>query len=117
MNTTGKEVRIGDAETLKYEHLILAPGGVPKRLPIPGKDLANVFTLRHVQDAQKIYATCTEGTRVAVIGSSFISMELVVTLSKKKLKTIDVIGMEEVPFESVLGREIGDGLMKVGLHM
>jgi hypothetical protein len=35
-----------------------------------------------------------------VIGSSFISMELVVAVSKRKLASIDVIGMEEYPFEA-----------------
>ena len=40
-------------------------------------------------------------------------MELVVAVSKKKLASIDVIGMEEVPFEIVLGKEVGRGLQKV----
>ncbi len=40
-------------------------------------------------------------------------MELVVALSKRKLASIDVIGMEEYPFESVLGKQVGAGLMKV----
>jgi len=42
-------------------------------------------------------------------------MELVVALLKRKLASIDVIGMEEVPFEIVLGKEVGAGLKKVGI--
>jgi len=49
---------------------------------------------------------------LVVIGSSFISMELVVALSKRKLAAIDVIGMEEFPFEAVLGKAVGAGLKK-----
>lgn len=45
-----------------------------------------------------------------MIGSSFISMELVVAVSKRKLASIHVIGMEQYPFEIVLGREVGAGL-------
>ncbi len=45
-----------------------------------------------------------------MIGSSFISMELVVAVSKRKLASIHVIGMEQYPFENVLGGEIGAGL-------
>lgn len=48
-----------------------------------------------------------------MIGSSFISMELVVAISSRKLASIDVIGMEEVPFETVLGKEVGAGIQKV----
>lgn len=50
---------------------------------------------------------------MVVIGSSFISMELVVAVSKRKLASIDVIGMEEHPFELVLGKEVGKALQKV----
>lgn len=54
-----------------------------------------------------------EGKRAVVIGSSFISMELVVAISKRKLASIDVIGLEEFPFETVLGKAVGAGLKKV----
>ena len=40
-------------------------------------------------------------------------MELVAALSKRKLASIDVIGMEEFPFEAVLGKAVGAGLKKV----
>lgn len=53
-----------------------------------------------------------EGQRLVVIGSSFISMELVVAVSKRKLASIDVIAMENYPFERVLGVEVGKGLKK-----
>lgn len=56
-----------------------------------------------------------EGKRVVVIGSSFISMELVAAFRNRKLASIDVIGMEEVPFERILGKEVGAALGKVGL--
>lgn len=48
-----------------------------------------------------------------MIGSSFIAMELVQAVSKRKLASINVIGMEEYPFEMVLGKEVGKGLKKV----
>jgi hypothetical protein len=54
-----------------------------------------------------------EGKKMVVIGSSFISMELVAAVSKRKLASIDVIGMEEHPFELVLGKEVGKALQKV----
>ena len=54
-----------------------------------------------------------KGKRLVVIGSSFISMELVVAVQKKELASIDVIGMEEYPFEAVLGKEVGKGFMQV----
>ncbi|KAI0297246.1 flavoprotein [Multifurca ochricompacta] len=104
VDTTNKTVTLENGkETIPYDTLILASGGVPRRLP-------NVYTLRNVQDAQKIDAACQEGKHLVVIGSSFISMELVVAVSKRKLASIHVVSMEQYPFENVLGKEIGAGL-------
>ncbi|KAI0636226.1 hypothetical protein C8Q77DRAFT_1102224 [Trametes polyzona] len=113
VDLASKEVIVGATqERVPYETLVLASGGVPRRLPIEGKDLSNVLTLRGVEDAKKIDAAVKEGKRLVVIGSSFISMELVVAVTSRKLASIDVIGQEEFPFELVLGKEIGAGLKK-----
>jgi pyruvate/2-oxoglutarate dehydrogenase complex dihydrolipoamide dehydrogenase (E3) component len=53
---------------------------------------------------------------MVVIGSSFISMEIVGTVSSRKLASIDVIGMEEFPFENVVGKEVGKGLKAVRMR-
>lgn len=55
---------------------------------------------------------CQEGKRLVVIGSSFIGMELVVAVAKRKLASIDVVSMDKVPFERVLGEEVGKGLQQ-----
>ncbi|KAK0204677.1 hypothetical protein DFS33DRAFT_1321953 [Desarmillaria ectypa] len=107
-----RKVIIDGKDSLIYDKLVLATGGTPRRLPIPGANLENVFTFRTVEDARKVDAAAQKGKRVVVIGSSFISMELVVALAKRGLESIDVIGMEEYPFEAVLGKEVGKGLMK-----
>ncbi|THH31451.1 hypothetical protein EUX98_g2754 [Antrodiella citrinella] len=107
-----KAVIVGGSERVPYETLVLATGGVSRKLPIEGKDLSNVFTLRGVDDAKRIDAAVTEGKKLVVIGSSFISMELVVALGKRKLASVDVIGMEEFPFELVLGKQVGAALKK-----
>ncbi|KAF9223461.1 hypothetical protein BS17DRAFT_781899 [Gyrodon lividus] len=113
IDTASKQVVFdGGKESVAYNKLILAMGGTPRRLPIEGADLENVYTFRGVEDSKKVDAAAQEGKRMVVIGSSFISMELVVAVAKRKLASIDVIGMEEFPFEPVLGKEVGKGLKK-----
>ena len=57
VDLAAKEVVAGpNQERVAYDALVLATGGIPRRLPIPGKDLSNVFTLRGVEDAKKIDA-------------------------------------------------------------
>ena len=40
-------------------------------------------------------------------------MEIVITVLKRKLASIDVVGRGNVPFEPVLGKEIGGAIQKV----
>ena len=55
LDVQGKSVVVGSSgERVPYETLILASGGTPRKLPIDGKDLGNIFTLRGVQDAKAI---------------------------------------------------------------
>ena len=46
----------GGKEFIHYDKLILAPGGQPRKLPIPGADLENVFTFRGIEDSVKVDA-------------------------------------------------------------
>ncbi|KAF5382137.1 hypothetical protein D9615_004300 [Tricholomella constricta] len=102
----------GGKDALSYEKLVLATGGTPRRLPVEGAQLENVYTFRGISDSQKVDAAAKEGKRLVVIGSSFISMEIVTAVAKRKLASIDVIGMEAHPFEAILGTEVGAGLQK-----
>jgi apoptosis-inducing factor 3 len=124
VNTSSKLVTIDSAEdaVIPYTTLILAPGSIPRRLPIPGADLSNVFTLRVLEDAQKIDQAVQSskvagvvgmGKRVVIIGTSFISMEVAGTIVKKNVKSVDMVGIERVPFDSILGEEVGRGLQTV----
>jgi len=50
-----RKITLDDSKDLvSYDKLILAPGGTPRRLPIPGADLENVFTFRDINDATKV---------------------------------------------------------------
>src|ERR1700733_12547820 len=44
------------SDTIHYDTLILVPGGIPRRLPLPGAKLKNVFTFRGLEDSKKVDA-------------------------------------------------------------
>lgn len=57
IDVANKVAVIGSSnERVAYETLVLASGGTPRQLPIEGKDLGNIFTLRGVSDAKVIDA-------------------------------------------------------------
>ncbi len=111
-NTKVKEVNISskkvitDDKEISYDKILLATGGIPRKLNIPGSDLKNIFYLRNFEDSDKIIEACTNASKVAVIGASFIGMEVAHSLYERKLN-VTVVAPEKVPFENIFGREIG----------
>ena len=101
-----KTITFADGDSLNYDALLLATGGKVNQLPIDGKDLKNVFTLRSFQDTEQILAAAEESKKAVVIGSSFIGMEAAAGLTARGVK-VTVVSPESVPFEKILGEEIG----------
>jgi len=93
-------------ETLSYDALILALGAEPQRPPIPGFDRPNVFTLRSLKDADAILAAAKNARRVAIVGASFIGLEVAASLKHHGLD-VHVVAPEEIPLARILGDAVG----------
>ena len=104
-----RSVSTKSGSSYPYTKLILATGGVPKMLPLPGfKELSNVFLLRSLSDAQAIVSAVGEkkGKKIVVVGSSFIGMEVGNCLASGN--DVTVIGMESRPLERIMGAQTGE---------
>lgn len=113
VDSAGKSVTTSDGKTVSYDNLVLATGGKPKKIPIDGKDLEGVLTLRHVSDTKTINSLVSKDSDIVVIGTSFIGMEVAGALIKKEPKSVTLVGVDEIPFEAILGKEIGTAIMEV----
>jgi NADPH-dependent 2,4-dienoyl-CoA reductase/sulfur reductase-like enzyme/nitrite reductase/ring-hydroxylating ferredoxin subunit len=100
-------VQFASGERLPFDRLLLATGAEPNRLSSPGFHGENVFTLRSLADARAIVGAAGSGKRAAVIGSSFIGLEAAASLRKRGVE-VEVIAPENIPFERVLGAELGE---------
>ncbi|KAJ5128380.1 Apoptosis-inducing factor 1 [Penicillium atrosanguineum] len=108
VNLESKSVSTKSGKNIPYTKLVLATGGIPRRLPLPGFDLGNVFTLRSVVNVQDILSALEkkQKPKVVVIGSSFIGMEVGLALKGKEYD-VTIVGMEDVPMERVMGAKVG----------
>lgn len=70
------QVVLEDGQTLGYDHLILALGSRPRRLTLPGANLAGILELRSVADADALKAAIGPGQRLAIIGAGYIGLEV-----------------------------------------
>lgn len=107
-----KTIQFADGDTLVYDALLLATGGKPRQLKVPGADLQNVFTLRSLSDCDRILETAKTAAHAVVIGSSFIGMETAAGLAQQGIK-VTVVSPDSVPFEKTLGQEIGSVFQQV----
>jgi NADPH-dependent 2,4-dienoyl-CoA reductase/sulfur reductase-like enzyme/nitrite reductase/ring-hydroxylating ferredoxin subunit len=103
-----RTVTVERGESLPYDTLILSTGGEPNRPPIPGLGLgaSNVFVLRTLADARSLSKAAETAKRAVVIGASFIGLEAAAALKTRGLE-VHVVAPEAVPFEKVLGAEVG----------
>ncbi|XP_075710288.1 apoptosis-inducing factor 3-like [Rhinoderma darwinii] len=111
ISTDEAKVKFKDGSVLQYSQLLIATGSRPRELKCPGSTLQNVFYLRSPEDAHAISEAAT-GKNVVVMGSSFIGIEVAAFLADKA-SSVSVIGKSDVPFQVVLGTQVGEVAMKM----
>ena len=111
LDAAAKRATLGDGSTLGYDAALLATGGIPKRLSVPGGDLEGVFTLRHQPDMEGIITASEATARVLVIGTSFIGMEVAGALTQRGCRVV-VAGPEALPFEAQFGPDLARALLR-----
>lgn len=79
-----KTVTINGTDTLQYDKLVLAPGASPFIPPIAGINNPKVFTVRMLQDAERIKAHLKNinAKNAVVIGGGFIGIEMAENLAE-----------------------------------
>ena len=103
IDIANKKVKIHNSHTGEtyyetYDKLVLSPGASPMRPPIPGIDLSNIFTLRNVEDTDRIKAFVddNEPHSAIVIGAGFIGLEMAENLHRRGVKVTVVEAAEQV---------------------
>lgn len=77
-----KQVTVRSAEgkeyTENYDKLLLSPGASPVVPPLPGIQSEGIFTLRNVNDTDRIkaYMTAHQVRRTVIVGGGFIGLEM-----------------------------------------
>ena len=100
-------LQLDGGDVIDYDQLLLATGGEPRELDIPGVELDGVHLLRSRTDAETIVGEIDDEVRRAVvIGSSFIGMEVAASLTARDIETT-VVSIESEPFEGIFGPQIG----------
>jgi 3-phenylpropionate/trans-cinnamate dioxygenase ferredoxin reductase subunit len=100
-----RRLELATGERIGYDRLLLASGAAPRRLPVPGADLAGVHYLRSRRDADSLAAAAADAERVVVVGTGWIGSEAAASL-RQLGRQVTLVGPDTAPLARVLGPEV-----------
>jgi NADPH-dependent 2,4-dienoyl-CoA reductase/sulfur reductase-like enzyme/rhodanese-related sulfurtransferase len=83
---TVRDLEADESYDMTYDKLILAPGADPIEPPIPGVTAEGVFTLRNLEDTDRIAEAMPEARRAVVVGGGYIGLETAEQFRRKGLE-------------------------------
>jgi NADPH-dependent 2,4-dienoyl-CoA reductase/sulfur reductase-like enzyme len=102
-----RTVQLDDGTSLDYGSLLLTTGASPRRLRLPGSDLAGVSTFRTLDDSRRLRGDLAAGGKnVVMIGSGWIGMELAAAAATYG-NTVTLLGLEDIPLSGAIGPDLG----------
>jgi 3-phenylpropionate/trans-cinnamate dioxygenase ferredoxin reductase subunit len=114
IDRAAKQVRLADGATLDYATLVLATGGRPRRLALPGSDSPRLRYLRDIEDTKALRGLLAPGKRLTVVGAGVIGLE--VAASARTLgAAVTVLELAPAPLGRVVERAVGDWFL--ALHL
>ncbi|NTZ10817.1 NAD(P)/FAD-dependent oxidoreductase [Burkholderia metallica] len=105
IDPTAREVRVSGGQVFGYDALLLATGGRPRRLAIPGAALDGVVALRTLDDAAALGARLVPDARIVLIGGGFIGLEVAASARQRGCR---VTVLDAAP--RLLGRAVPEAI-------
>ncbi len=120
LDVEAKALSLDDGRDLRYEKLLLATGGEPRRLVLPGADLRGIHYLRTLEDSDALKEAMAPGKRLVVVGGGFIGCEVAAAGVMRGLDTTVIeVGpyLLNMAFDEPTGRWVMDYLTAKGMKV
>jgi 3-phenylpropionate/trans-cinnamate dioxygenase ferredoxin reductase component len=88
LDAVRRQVLLDDGIALTYDALLLATGSTPRKLALPGADLAGVHYLRNIADVDAIRSDAHESKQAVIVGGGYIGLEVAATLREMGLSVV-----------------------------
>lgn len=104
-----------------YDRLLMSPGAVPVKPPLPGIDEEGIFTLRNVADtdAVKSYIQDHQVRSAAIIGAGFIGLEMAENLHEAgvEVAVVEMAGQVMTPVDYSMAAIVHQHLQQKGVRL
>jgi 3-phenylpropionate/trans-cinnamate dioxygenase ferredoxin reductase component len=102
-------VVLTDGRSIRADRIVLATGGLPRSLAVPGAADAGVLHLRGRADAERVRAQLGPGRRLLVVGAGLIGAELASTAVAQGTEVV-LVDPVETPLAAAVGEELATRL-------
>ena len=125
IDTAAKSVDVrradGSTYTESYDKLLLSPGASPVRPPLKGIDSEGIFTLRNVDDTDRIknYITTRTVASAVVVGAGFIGLEMAENLHRAGagVSIVEMGNQVRAPVDFSIASHVHQHLLQKGVHL
>lgn len=125
IDTAAKSVDVrradGSTYTESYDKLLLSPGASPVRPPLKGIDSEGIFTLRNVDDTDRIknYITTRTVASAVVVGAGFIGLEMAENLHRAGagVSIVEMGNQVMAPVDFSIASHVHQHLLQKGVHL
>jgi 3-phenylpropionate/trans-cinnamate dioxygenase ferredoxin reductase subunit len=107
IDRNAQRVRLSDGRELTYDKLLICVGSKPRRLDIPGFDLAGVHYIRTMADVDAIKSEIGSARSLVVVGAGYIGLETAASARHLGLD-VTVLEMADRPMNRVVAPTISD---------
>ena len=117
------EIRRADGSTYTetYDKLLLSPGASPVRPPLEGIDTEGIFTLRNVEDTDRIkdFITTRQVTSAVIVGAGFIGLEMAENLhhAGAKVSVVEMGNQVMAPVDFSIASHVHQHLLQKGVRL
>ena len=119
-DATEKTLHDETGASFQYEKLLMATGGSPRILDIPGGSLEDIFYYRSIDDYTRLREKAKEGASAIVVGGGFIGSEIAAALNINKVEVTMIFPSAYLcsrVFPEALGLHIQEDFEKRGVHI
>lgn len=117
------DIRTSDGKTYSetYDKLLLSPGASPVRPPLRGIDHEGIFTLRNVNDTDRIkeYLQSHSVKRAVIIGAGFIGLEMAENLQEAgaEVAIVEMANQVMAPIDFSMASLVHEHLLQKGVRL
>lgn len=120
LDPNGRSLELDDGSEVRFERLMLATGTRARTLNIPGSDLKGIYTLRTIDDCEKLRERMRVSKKAVVVGGGFIGCEVASILATIGIRTtmVEVASHPlNIAVDEVAGHWIADHFRANGVQV